>query len=168
MLAVDETCYMGQVKPQFQEQIFSKIVLIANTTRSSVEPLFEDIETGYELFHAVVFCPAMVFKVYKFIDRLLSHETKRTIIQTIVHLFHSGTIADQTAVNLAKQFYYVLASSLDLQYGNILLATSTTSKLQMMKRRGLPFLSSYTDLITECLQGTTCELLEDIYQKLGR
>ena len=130
-------CLMGQVKAYKQEEVFSDLV-VANKT--SGEPTDEDIKTGYELYHAVVFCPTMVFKVYDFIDEKLANETSRTIIHTIVHLLESSAITAKSFI-LAKQFYHVLAATLDLQYGDILLATSTNAQREIVLRKGLPFFS---------------------------
>ena len=124
----------------------------ASTDEISGEPSEDDIETGYELFHAMVFCPTMTFKLFTFIEQLLSNETPRTIIQSIVLLFESGTVTDETSFNLAKQFYHVLASTLDLQYGNIQWATSTFSQMEAMIRNDWPFFNNLTDLLAECLQ----------------
>ena len=123
---------------------------------------------GYELFNAVVFCPPrMVFRTYQMIDQLLSVETPRTIIQTIVNLFQTGVITDKTSYTLTKQFYNVLASTLGLKYGNILLATSTNAQLQAVKRDDWPFFADYTDLVEKCLTESDCERLLEIYQDLG-
>ena len=120
----DYKCSMEQIESYYRYGVFSKVLSNANTTASGVHVTDEDVETGYELIQAVLFCPpAMVFKLYTFIDQLLSKETSRTIIQTVVNLFHSDVITDETSFNLAKDFYRVLASTLGLRYGNILFAS---------------------------------------------
>ena len=110
----------------------------------------------------------MVFKLYTFIDQLLSNETSRTIIQTIVNLFQSGAITDKTSLTLAKQFYNVLASTLDLQYGNILLATSTNAQLQAVKKNEWPFFANHTHLVDKCLTDSDCGGLQEIYRHLSK
>ena len=120
----DEKCSMGQLKPALQHGVFSKVLSNVSTTASGVQTIDKDIETGHDLHQTILFCPpAMVFKLYTFIDQLLSHETSRTVIQTVVNLFHSDAINDGTNLNLAGQFYRVLASTLGLRYGNILFAS---------------------------------------------
>ena len=131
-------------------------------------PSEEDIKAGYELFHAVVYCPAeMVSKLFRFVDHLLSNESTRTIIQTIMNLFQSGVITDETSFTLAKQFYHVLASTLNLQYGNVLLATSTKAQLQDVIRNDWPFFANNTHLVEECLQESHCDGIRDNFQILG-
>ena len=159
---------MEQVKEgRYQDEVFSKV--LANISRAKTEEQItdDDIEAGLEFFHAIAFCPSIVIKVYTFIDQLLRYETSRTIIQTIVHLFRSGAITDDKTLFLTKQFYHVLGSTLELQYGNILLATSTMSQLQALKRNNLPFFENYIEFIEKCLHDSICDFVQDIYQKFG-
>ena len=167
-LDAHKICLWGQVEKWSQHDVFSKLVSSASTSKTSGEPSGEDIETGYALFHAVVFCPVTVLKMYTFVDDLLVNETSRTIIQTIIHLFHSEAITDATSFTLAKQFYHALANTLNLQYGNILFATSTLSQLQAMKRNDWPFFANFTDRVGKCIQGLNCDVVKDIQRNLGR
>ena len=80
-------CAMGQVKPGSLKQVFSKLVPYENTNNTKEPQSDEDIRTGYKLFHVIVYCPTMVFKLFRFVDKLLSVETKRNSIQTFVSLF---------------------------------------------------------------------------------
>ena len=158
---------MEQIKPFYRELFFSKVLANVNSNKTRGNPSKEDYEIGYELYYAVVFCPpAMVNKTYTFINQLLTNETSRTIIQTIVHLFHAGAITDRTSSLLTSQFYQVLASTFDLQYGNVLLATSTKDQLQAVVNNEGPFFTKNTDLV-KCLQESNCERVQDIYQTLG-
>ena len=106
-------------------------------------------------------------KLFTFLDELLSKESSRTIIQSIVNLFLSGSIKDRTSLSLAKEFYVVLASTLNLQFGNILLATSTRSQLQTMIDNDWPFFTNYTGLVKTCLKDSDCDGVRGIIQKLG-
>ena len=157
---------MGQLNPDYQNGVFSKVLSIARTAARGVQITDEDIETGYDLHQAVLFCPPMmVFKLYTFIEQLLSQETSRTIIQTVVNLFHSNVITDETSFKLAKHFYQVFASTIDLQYENILLATSANAQLETIKSKDWPFLSNLTE---KCLIESNCSSLLKIYQNLGK
>ena len=109
----------------------------------------------------------MVFKLYTFIDKLLSNETSRTIIHTIVNLFQSGVITDETSFGLAKQFYQVLASTLDMQFGNILLATATNAQRENVISKGLPFFLNNTEPVKKCFRESHCATLQDIFQGIG-
>ena len=164
---VDQFCLMGQVKEDIANFVF---YFNASTTETSGMPSDKDIETGYELYHALVYCPSNLFKMYTFVDQLLSNETSRTIILTIVHLLQSEAIRDTPSYTLAKQFYHVLVSTLDLQYGNILSAISTTAQLQDAIDKKFPFLTNNTDLIKRCVQDQepNCDFVRGISQNLGK
>ena len=158
-------CAMGQVKPQKQTEVFSKLVSDVHIHEIEGPPSIKDIEIGYKLFHAIVYCPIPLVKLFRFVDQLLSIESTRTIVQTFVNLFQSGAITDKTSFTLAKQFYFVLASN--LQYGNVLLATSKNAQLQAVIRNDWPFFSNNTHLVGKCLQESNCDGIQDIFQKLG-
>ena len=160
-------CSSGQVRSSARSKVFSKLMFNASTSQTSGEISEEDIKTGYELFHAIIFCPAMTFKMYTFIDQLLSNETSRTITHAIVHLLQSGAITDRTSFTSAKQFYQVLASTLDLQYGDILLATSSNPQREAALKRGLPFFLNHTDPVKRCILESNCDALGGIFQNIG-
>ena len=162
-------CSTGQVKPENQNEAFSELASNVSTDETE-RPTFldEDIQTGYELFQVIVHCPTMSIKLFRFVEQLVSSESSRTIIQTFVNLFQSGVMTDKTSFSLAKQFYHVLSSTLNLQYGNVLLATSTNGHLQDVLRNDWPFFGNKTDLVEKCLQEPShCRAIQDIFQKLG-
>ena len=165
-------CLMKQVKTgQCRYDIFSKVLSNVNTSQIEALSAYDifDFEIGYELFQAAVFCPpSTVFELYLFIERLLSNETSRTIIKTIVHLFQFQAIRDETSFALAKQFYHVLAPYLNLQYGNVLSATSSIEQMQHYIRNDWPFFANYTDLVEKCVQERNCDSTQDIFRNLGK
>ena len=121
----------------------------------------------FELFHAIVYCPSNVFQLYRFTDHLLSTESSRTIIQSLVNLFQSGVLKDRTSFTAAKEFYLALASTLQLQYGNVLLAMSTKSQLQTVIDNEWPFFTDYTQLVKECLADSRCNNISEFPRKQG-
>ena len=106
--------------------------------------------------------------MYSLIDQLLSDETSRTIIQTIVNFFHSKTITDEITLILTRQFYQVLAETLDMEYGSMLLATLTTAQMRAMIWNKWPFFTNLTDLVKKCLQESDCNAVQGINQNLGK
>ena len=66
-----------------------------------------------------------------------------------------------------KTFYDVLAGTLKLDYGNILLATSTKSQLQALIDNDWPFFTNTTDLLKDCLMNSDCDDIQEIIQELG-
>ena len=160
-------CRMGQVIPKNREGAFSKLVTNINDKLTEEPPSQKDIKIGYQIFQAIVYCPRMVIKLFRFVDQLLSSESKRTIIQTFVNFFQSGALTDKISFTLAKQFYFEVASTLDLQYGNVLLATLTNAQLQAAIRRDWPFFVNNTDMVGKCLQESHCSGFQENFQKLG-
>ena len=168
MLEEDGMCSLGRINTENQKDAFSKLVSYASTNDMEGPPSEKDIKAGYELFQAIVYCPpARVIKLFRFVDQVLSSESTRTIIKTFVNLFQSGAITEKTSFTLAKQFYNILASTLDLQYGNVLLATSTNLHLQAVLRNDWPFFANNSNLIEKCLQESICDGVQDIFKKLG-
>ena len=161
-------CSNERVKPENQKEPFSKLVSYDSTNKNEGPPSDEDIRTGYKLFHAVVYCPpARVIKLFRFVNQLLSRESSRTIIQTFVNLFQTGNKMDFAMFSLAKQFYHVLASTLNLQYGNVLLATSSKAQLQAAIRNDQPFFVNNSDQVEKCLKESQCDELQNKLQTLG-
>ena len=130
-------------------------------------PTYEDIRTGFELFHVIIYCPTMNIKLFKFVDKLLSSENSRTIIQATANLFHSKILKDEKSISLTKEFYGVLANTFGLQYGNIMVATSTKSQLQAVIDNDWPFFANNTGLVQSCLKDSKCGGIKDIMDSLG-
>ena len=133
------------------------------------EPVTDkDIMTGFELYHAIVYCPVMHMRLYRFVSHLLSSESKRTIIQSYANLFHSGVLKGTTSNTLAKAFYMDLAQTLNLHYGNILLVTSTESQLRAVRDIDGPFFANMTDEVKICILDSKCDRLENIMGDLSK
>ena len=66
-----------------------------------------------------------------------------------------------------KVFFHVLAKTLDLQYGNILLATSSKPQLQAVIDNDWPFFTNNTDLVKDCLSDSECESIQNIIRDQG-
>ena len=153
--------------PQRLDDVFPKLVTFADSNEIEGPLTNEDIETGVELFYGIVHCPTPLLTMYNFVNELLSTEGPRTIIQTLVNIFRFESIKDTTTLNLVREFYFVLASTLDLQYGNILLATSTKSQIQEVIDKDWPFFTNKTDLVKACIKDSDCDSIQNIVQKLG-
>ena len=85
----------------------------------------------------------------------------------MANLFQPGALADEKTFTLAKEFYFEVASAFNLQYGNVLLATSTKEHLQTVIRKGWPFFTNNSNLVKNCLQESLCDGIGDILQNLG-
>ena len=158
---------MGQTKTKNLKEAFSKLVSYKITDEQEGFTSEEDVRTGYKLFHTIIHCPTMTIKLFRFINQLISNESSRTIIQTFVNLFYSGTMKDKMSFTLAKQSYHQLAINLNLQYGNVLLAMLTNGHLQTITSNDWPFFANNTDLVEKCLQESHCDGIGDIFRILG-
>ena len=159
---------MDQLQVKYIDRVFPKLVSISGN-RESLEALTEeDIRTGFEIFHAIIYCPSMNINLFQFVDKVLSSDNTRTIIQAIVNLFHSKILKDRESIGFLKEFYGVVAETLHLQYGNILLATSTKSQLQAVIDNDWPFFGNNTELVQSCLMDSKCGGVKDIIESLGK
>ena len=162
-------CSMDQIEPKGLDEVFPKLESFVEKEDMEGSVTDEDVTTGFELFRAVVYCPlATDIKLFRFVEQLLSDESARTITQTFVNLVRSGVLRDVRRFTLIKEFYLVLASTLNLRYGNVLLATSTNSQLETMINDDWPFFTNHTDLVKNCLLGSHCDSIQDRVQKLGK
>lgn len=145
-----EKCHFGQINPHILDKTFSNLSTSLNgdTFESAT---YDEIKTGLDVFHAIIYCSSTEIKLYNFVDQLLD-ETSRTIVLTFVSMFHTKIIRDTIMHNLLKEFYVVLASTLNLNYGNILLATSSNAQLQAVIDNDWPFFTNNTKMVKDCLQ----------------
>ena len=160
-------CSMDQIRLEHLNDVFPKLVPFKESTEHVKSPKEEDVETGLDLFHAIVYCPSMNIKLFQFVDKLLSNESSRTIIHAIVNVFRSKVVQDRTSITQLNMFYGVLAKTLDLQYGNILLATSTKAQLQTVIDNDWPFFGNNTELVQSCLLDSKCGGIKDVIKNLG-
>ena len=163
-------CWQGQINPYQQNNSFSTLVPLKNSVNKNDEPPSdEDLRTGYKLFHAVVYCPPpSEIRLYSFVDHLLLTESPRTIIQTFVNLFRSGAVTDERSLALAKQFYYVLVSVFNLQYGNVLLTTTKKAQVKAMLENGWPFFGQNYEEVKRCFNTSSqCKGIQDSLLELG-
>ena len=160
-------CYMDSIKSDYVEILFPELVSFVDQGNPRQSITEQDIRTGIELFYAILYCPVMNIKLFRFVDQLLSFESSRTIIQTFINIFRTGVIQNQATLVSAKEFYKVLAATLNLQYGNVLLATSTRSQLQDVIDNDWPFFMD-TSLVKTCLFNNDCDKSQSILQKIGK
>ena len=165
VLKADGICSSDRIKIDNLGEAFTKLVSPAPKADNLGSE--EDVMTGFEIFNAIMYCPVKDIKLYLFVNQLLSNESSRSIIQTFVNIFRLGVIKDGRRKNLAKDFYKILATTLKLEYGNILLSTSTKSDVQAVIDNDWPFFTNSTDLVKYCLLSSNCEKIQQIIHGLG-
>ena len=121
---------------------------------------------GFKIFSLIVHCPETTFKLYQFLDGLLSSESLRTIIKATVNTIQSDDIKG-TNKKMVNEFYLALNHTFDFQYGKILLATSTFSKLKTMMEKDWPYFTPYSQEIKQCLSGASCQGIINIVSSSG-
>ena len=168
ILEEKDFCSYDQIKSDNMDKMFTALVPPIETDGQNESVPEEDVLTGFELYHVILYCPVIDMKLKSFVDHLLSTESIRTIIQSYTNLFHSRVLQGTTSIALAKAFYMDLAATLNLQYGNILLASSTKSQLQAVRDIDGPFFTNNTDLVETCILDSKCDKLEDIIVDRGR
>ena len=163
----ETVCSLNQVTANFQNEVFSRIMMDLSIDTTKGSPSDEDIITGYKLFLTISYRPDVMFKLWRFVNQMISSESSRTVIHTFTNLFRSGTIRDKTSFNLAKMFYYKLESTLSLEYGNILLATMTNAQKEAMIRNEWPFLKRNEEIFKNCILESNCDRVQDVFKELG-
>ena len=157
---------MDQVITDMSAELFSKLDQPELTDEPPTE---DDIRVGHKLFHVIIYCPtANEIRLYRFVDQLLATESQRTVIQTLSHLVRLKPRADEKSLlPLLKKFYKVMASTLNLQHGNVLLATLTNAQLGDMINNEWPFFGNNSGAVGKCLSENRCDALQDSLRELG-
>ena len=78
-------------------------------------------------------------------------------------MFNSGVVQSAHMEDL----YFALATTLRLQFENILLATSTKSQLQTVINNDWPFFINNIELVKTCLLESNCTGFRNLIQELG-
>ena len=160
----EEMCLNGQVKTEYYDTLFAWINLGLPLDVNETTLTDEDIETGFMIFSAVIYCSESV-QLSKFLHNLVSTQSPRTIIQATVNTIQSDNIREIESRQLLNEFYQALDQVFDLQYGKILMALSSTSQLQDMMSKSWPYFHNFScQEMDQCLSGLNCEIV----QKIGK
>ena len=68
---------------------------------------------------------------------------------------------------LTKKLYLRLAATLDLQYGKVLLASSTRAQIKAVIDNDLPFFTNMTDILKTCVYQFECADVQEILHMQG-
>ena len=107
--------------------------LIGNISNEVISE--QDIKAGFAVFSATELCSNTPKNLYNFFSELLSRETPRTILLTLVNTIRSGSVKTYSDKMLLNKFYTSLHKVMNLTYGNILLASSSKEDLKQMMDR---------------------------------
>ena len=166
-------CSGGQVKKGYYPLIFGGIDRQLSGDRANIfiakediEITKEDIETGFMLFSALVYCSEPV-ALSQFLHSLLSTQSPRTIIQSTVNTIQSALLRENKNKDRVNQFYLALDKIFHFQFGKILLATSTPTQLQNIIKEGWPYFFHFYQDLDQCLKNINCQGAIDLIKSLG-
>jgi hypothetical protein len=115
-------CSGGQI--QHDIMLFNKLYksFVGKNFRAvSEDAIDDDVRNGFTIFATVVVCPEENFKISRFLQKLVSTESPRTILQSTVNTIQSGELTDWANRRVLRQFYQALSRVFDLQIGKIIL-----------------------------------------------
>ena len=139
------------MKPRYYDISYGVLTDSLTYTDTAHEDITEeDIRTGLEILASLRHCPDESVKIYGFIVNLLSTESPRTIIQSVVNTIEHGKIEGITRDGL-HEFYRSLDTIFQFQLGGILLAVSSRSQLQAMVDKDRPYFARYREQVDRCL-----------------
>ena len=159
-------CWGNQIMNKHYK-VFEDITLGLNITKGMGSVTEEDIESGFMIFSAFVYCSESV-ALSKFLHSLLSSQSPRTIIQATVNTIESVVLDENKNKERLNKFYLDLDQIFHFQLGKILLATASPSELQAMIAKDLPYFTHYSKEIDECFNGVSCQGINNLVQIIGK
>ena len=161
-LTYSKMCSKGQFRIYEYQHVFTTFDLGLNYTTQVENVVEEDIKTGILIYSIFTYCSESV-ALSEFLHNLLTTQSPRTIIQAIQLESIKGSLARK----MFNQFYLALYQTFDLKLGKIFLATASRSQLKAMMDMGWPYLTPYSKEIDICLNGTSCQGLNNLVQTIG-
>ena len=129
----------------------------------------DDLETGFELFSWLIFCPEEIQLLYQFHAELLATENVQTILQTTVNNMKSGKINEKSNVEIIKKFFSELDNIVSTDLGKIVLALSSKLDFLQILKDKKPYTNAFDDkAIYDCINNSSCQILSDMIQDLGK
>ena len=128
----------------------------------------EDLETGFELFSWLIFCPEELQLLHQFHMELLATKNVQTILQTTVNNMKSGKIKEKSNVEILKKFFSELDTIVSTDLGKIVLALSSKKDIEAVLEDNMPYTQMFEDhSIRDCMRYNSCQILSDVIQDLG-
>ena len=165
-LQYNSMCSGGQLKKGFYPKVFDLLGDQIEGYKPVKTFTEEDIETGFMLFSAIIFCSEPV-ALTQFLHILLSTQSPRTIIHAAVNTIQSEDIKEILTRNLMNNFYLDLDKIFQFHLGKIHMATASSSQLQSMIAKDWPYFTQHSHHIDQCLNNESCEGVYNITRSLG-
>ena len=107
-------------------------------------------------------------KLFNFLVNLTSTESKRTILRAMINTLESNKLEEIVEGSQILGFFEAANKIFQLEYGKILLAISSSSQLEEMVDKGLPYLANYTEAARSCFNGSSCNGVRGVVDTLGK
>ena len=163
-LSLNTDC-QDQVTRSNHHKVFNGVTLGVNNDPIIGNITNEDISAGFMVYSVLVYCQSEVLALHQFLQSLLSTQTTRTIIKVSVNTIQETNFKRRETRNRMNQFYLALDKSLDLNFGKILLATSSPRQLEDLIAKDMPYFN--TSQVEDCLHGDSCQEVRNLVQSLG-
>ena len=160
-------CLGSQVNIIYYPTVFDSMGFIMTDAPSSVLVTDEDIETGFMMFSAIVYCSEPV-ALSQFLHSLLTDHSPRTIIKATVNTIQSNVIKTQMTKTMMNQFYLALDKVIHFEFGKLILATSSPEQVMNMLDNDRPYFSHFLKDIDQCFKNASCQRINDQLKSLGR
>ena len=168
--SLNGSCHCERISDSLQSYLFDMIDLNLNKTLDdSSEDLIteEDIETGLKMYYVIIFCNKESLELRRFLEMVVSTQSPRTLLLSIVNTLQSERLSWRNKVFLGE-IYQAVEKTFDLQLGKILIAISTPSQLTSVIDHDLPYLSTYEKPIKRCLTDGYCQEVRTLIGSLGK
>ena len=150
-------CKDGQLNQAGRDMVFNEVFEALNDgTVGNVSD--DDVKTGFMVYSSVVYCD----KLEMFLFNLITNETPKGIIKTIINTIESGNLKNFVTEAMVSEFYFVLKQMFHLKYEGILLAIPSAGHLD------LPYLLPYREEMDRCGNGTSCHNITQAINSLGK
>ena len=159
----DHICMGGQVKTNHFKTLFEEVLSEVDDEAQSVTDEV-DLHNGFVIFAAIIYCPENVeeLQLYKFVDDLLTSQNPGTIMRATINTIEANILAEDLRKKFNK-FFKELDKVLKLQYGMILLASSSPSSVQKMLEKDRPYFRTLEgDIVEQCRDGFCESLLKEM------
>ena len=168
--SLNGSCHCERISVSQQNYLFDIIDLNLNKTHDdSSEDLIteEDIATGLKMYYVIIFCNKESLELRRFLEIVVSTQSPRTLLLSIVITLQSERLSWRNKVFLGE-IYQAFEKMFDLQLGKILIALSTPSQMTSVMDHDLPYLSTYEKPIKQCLTDGYCQEVRTLIGSLGK
>ena len=158
----DATCSKSMDPATYRTRLSEMFDKLINNETDNIVPNEEDMKKGLRMYFATVFCSNTPKQLYKFFSNLVSTQTPKTLLLALVNTIISGNVREFSEKEQLNKFYNTIDEIFKLEYGNILLASSSKDDLKKIFDNEWPFFENHTEMVKECFLGGSCQYVQDL------